>query len=76
MDFSAWENVAFGYHTCGAYQNGMLMNNAAILRDAEDKMERFDVRPPNPKLSAKNFQAATSKKSLWPAKSKQPPTSL
>ncbi|NBR33400.1 MAG: ABC transporter ATP-binding protein [Rhodobacteraceae bacterium] len=62
MDFSAWENVAFGYHTRDAYQNGMLMNNAAILRDAEDKMERFDVRPPNPKLSAKNFSGGNQQK--------------
>ena len=62
MDFSAWENVALGYHTRDAYQNGMLMNNAAILRDAEDKMERFDVRPPNPKLSAKNFSGGNQQK--------------
>ena len=38
------------------------MNNSAIYADAADKMERFDVRPPNPKLSAKNFSGGNQQK--------------
>ncbi|MFC2969307.1 ABC transporter ATP-binding protein [Acidimangrovimonas pyrenivorans] len=63
MDFAAWENMAFGYHHDPAYQmNGLLMDNRAILRDAQSKMERFDVRPPNAKLAAKNFSGGNQQK--------------
>lgn len=62
MDFSAWENTAFGYHHDPKYQSGLLINNAAIRQDTEEKMERFDVRPPNPKLAAKNFSGGNQQK--------------
>ncbi|MEN8935104.1 MAG: ABC transporter ATP-binding protein, partial [Planktotalea arctica] len=62
MDYMAWENTAFGYHRDPAYQSGIFMNNAAIRKDTEEKMERFDVRPPNPKLSAKNFSGGNQQK--------------
>lgn len=62
MDYMAWENTAFGYHHDPAYQSGILMNNAAIRKDTEEKMERFDVRPPNPKLTAKNFSGGNQQK--------------
>ncbi|MEY8830243.1 ABC transporter ATP-binding protein [Sedimentitalea sp. XS_ASV28] len=62
MEFYAWENVAFGYHRDDIYRNGMLMDNAALHRDTEGKMERFDVRPPDPWLAAKNFSGGNQQK--------------
>ncbi|MGB1209224.1 MAG: ABC transporter ATP-binding protein, partial [Paracoccaceae bacterium] len=62
MDFTAWENVAFGYHHDPAYQSGILMNNAAVRADTQAKMERFDVRPPNPALRARNFSGGNQQK--------------
>ncbi|GAB4384882.1 ABC transporter ATP-binding protein [Albidovulum sp.] len=63
MDFTAWENIAFGYHHDPAYQkNRWLMDNAAILADAAGKMERFDVRPPIPTLLAKSFSGGNQQK--------------
>ncbi len=62
MDFHAWENVAFGYHRDPAYQFGILMNNAALRADTEAKMEKFDVRPPDPWLAAKNFSGGNQQK--------------
>ena len=63
LDFSAWENTAFGYHNDPNYQRGrLLMDNAAILKDAQEKMDRFDVRPPNPMLAAKNFSGGNQQK--------------
>lgn len=62
MDFSAWENTAFGYHRDPDYQSGLLLNNAAIRADTEAKMGRFDVRPPNPALAAKNFSGGNQQK--------------
>ena len=63
MDFHAWENVAFGYHHDAAYQkNRFLMDNAALRADTAAKMERFDVRPPDPWLKAKNFSGGNQQK--------------
>jgi simple sugar transport system ATP-binding protein len=63
MDYTAWENMVFGYHHDPAYQsNRYLMDNAGIQKEAAAKMERFDVRPPNPKLSAKNFSGGNQQK--------------
>ncbi|MCT8330663.1 ABC transporter ATP-binding protein [Albidovulum sediminis] len=63
MDFTAWENMAFGYHNDPAYQkNAILMDNDAILTDAKGKMERFDVRPPIPTLPAKSFSGGNQQK--------------
>ena len=62
MDYSAWENTAFGYHDDPAYQSGIFINNTAIRQDTEGKMARFDVRPPNPRLSAKNFSGGNQQK--------------
>ena len=63
MDFSAWENTAFGYHNDPAYNSGpYATNNAAIKADCAGKMERFDVRPPNPQLAAKSFSGGNQQK--------------
>lgn len=63
MEFAAWENVAFGYHNDPKYnKNSYLMDNNAIRRDAAEKMERFDVRPPDPKLQAKSFSGGNQQK--------------
>ncbi len=63
MDFSAWENTAFGYHHDQKYQrNALFMDNAAIKKDTQEKMDRFDVRPPDPNLAAKNFSGGNQQK--------------
>jgi simple sugar transport system ATP-binding protein len=63
MDFTAWENTIFGYHDDPACQkNALLMDNAAIRAAAAAKMNRFDVRPPNPMLAAKNFSGGNQQK--------------
>ena len=62
MDYQAWENVAFGYHHDPAFQSGMFMNHAAIKADTVEKMARFDVRPPDPRLAAKSFSGGNQQK--------------
>ena len=62
MEYQAWENTAFGYHDAPEYRAGILMNNAAIRADTEEKMARFDVRPPDPSLAAKNFSGGNQQK--------------
>ncbi|MEO0654339.1 MAG: ABC transporter ATP-binding protein [Pseudomonadota bacterium] len=63
MDFMAWENTCFGYHHDPVYQkNGLSMNNTGIVAETEAKMGRFDVRPPNPRLTAKSFSGGNQQK--------------
>ena len=63
LDFTAWENVAFGYHNDPKYQkNALFMDNAALRADTEAKMATFDVRPPIPSLAAKNFSGGNQQK--------------
>ncbi|MEM7644707.1 MAG: ABC transporter ATP-binding protein [Pseudomonadota bacterium] len=62
MDYHAWENVGFGYHHDDRFNSGIFMNLAALRADCEGKMERFDVRPPNPALAAKSFSGGNQQK--------------
>jgi simple sugar transport system ATP-binding protein len=62
MEFYAWENVAFGYHRDPMYRKGLLMDNAALRRDTEAKIEKFDIRPTNPWQTAKNFSGGNQQK--------------
>ena len=62
MEFTAWENLVFGYHHDADIQNGIFMNNAAIRDEAQAKMERFDIRPPDPRLKARNFSGGNQQK--------------
>ncbi|MEI4470984.1 ABC transporter ATP-binding protein [Frigidibacter sp. MR17.24] len=61
LDFTAWENVAFGYHRAG-YGTGPLIDQRALIEDTKAKMERFDVRPPLPALAAKSFSGGNQQK--------------
>jgi simple sugar transport system ATP-binding protein len=63
MDHMAWENVPLGYHNDPKYQRSRLfMNNRALRVDAQEKMDRFDVRPPNPRLAASGFSGGNQQK--------------
>ena len=62
LDFAAWENVGFGYHHLDDFSSGAMMDHAALRRDCETKMQRFDVRPPDPTLAAKNFSGGNQQK--------------
>ena len=58
MDYTAWENMIFGYHG----DQGTIMKNAQILAESQSSMDRFDVRPPNARLAAKNFSGGNQQK--------------
>jgi ABC-type uncharacterized transport system ATPase subunit len=63
MEFAAWENVALGYHNDLKYQRSrLLMDNGALRADTAGKMQRFDVRPPDPELKAKSFSGGNQQK--------------
>ena len=77
LDFSAWENVAFGYFNDPQYQkNALFMDNDALRRDTQRKMEKFDVRPPDPWLAAKNFSGGNQQKIVVAREMEQNPELL
>ncbi|MDO8983053.1 ABC transporter ATP-binding protein [Cypionkella sp.] len=77
MDFSAWENVAFGYHNDPKYQkNALFMDNDALRADTEAKMARYDVRPPIATLAAKNFSGGNQQKIVVAREMEQNPDLL
>lgn len=76
LPYTAWENTVFGYHRDAQSGSGFLMDNAAIKAEAAAKMERFDVRPPNPNLAAKNFSGGNQQKIVLAREIEQNPDVL
>ncbi|MXU64488.1 ABC transporter ATP-binding protein [Oceanomicrobium pacificus] len=63
MPFKTWENTNFGYHNAEQFRGPMgLANQAAMMEDARGKIERFDIRPPDPYLKAANFSGGNQQK--------------
>jgi general nucleoside transport system ATP-binding protein len=77
MDFTAWENTAFGYHNDPKYQkNAFFMDNDALRADTIAKMQTFDVRPPIPTLAAKSFSGGNQQKIVVSREIEQDPDLL
>jgi general nucleoside transport system ATP-binding protein len=77
LDFTAWENVAFGYFNDPDYQkNALFMDNDALRDDTRRKMEKFDVRPPDPWLPAKSFSGGNQQKIVVAREIEQNPVLL
>ena len=77
LDFTAWENIAFGYFNDPEYQkNALFMDNAAIKADTAQTMEKFDVRPPIPTLAAKSFSGGNQQKIVVAREIEQNPAIL
>ncbi len=63
MPFMTWENTAFGYHNAPEYSGRFgLANQRYMMEDARGKMQRFDIRPPNPQLVASSFSGGNQQK--------------
>ncbi len=77
LDFTAWENMAFGYFNDPQYQkNALFMDNEAIKADTARKMQTFDVRPPIPTLPAKSFSGGNQQKIVVAREIEQKPDLL
>ena len=63
MDFKAWENVVLGYHNSALYKKmGVFMSARSMKRDINEKIERFDIRPPLEDLQTKYFSGGNQQK--------------
>ena len=63
MPYQTWENTSFGYHDLPKFCAHLgLMKGDAMREDARGKIERFDIRPPDPNLKAANFSGGNQQK--------------
>ncbi len=63
LRFHAWENMALGYHHAPRYNpSPWFMDGAAIVSDTRARMDRFDVRPADPQLTAEGFSGGNQQK--------------
>jgi simple sugar transport system ATP-binding protein len=62
LAFEERENSILGYHDDPKYLNGPFLNAEAILLDAKGKIEKYDIRPGNPRLKTANFSGGNQQK--------------
>ncbi|PTM97302.1 ABC transporter ATP-binding protein [Mycoplana dimorpha] len=62
LKFEESENAILGYHDDPKYRRGLLLDIDAIRADAEEKIEKYDIRPPNTRLKTANFSGGNQQK--------------
>ncbi len=62
LDFEAAENAVLGYHRGPLAGPGRLISPAAMRSLCARLMQRFDVRPPDPRLRARGFSGGNQQK--------------
>ena len=62
LNFEARENMILGFQDSELAGSGKLFDYKTIQQNCEDKMAHYDVRPPNPRLNAKNFSGGNQQK--------------
>lgn len=60
--FCEYENSILGYHRDPAYSKGLLMDLAAIRKNAVEEIAKYDIRPPDPMLKTANFSGGNQQK--------------
>lgn len=62
LKFEEYENSVLGYHRDQKYGRGMMLDLEAMKHDAVEKIEKYDIRPPNPRLKTANFSGGNQQK--------------
>ena len=62
LDFEAKENIIFGFHRNSLAGEGFLMEPAIMENHCAKQMQKFDVRPRNPNLNARDFSGGNQQK--------------
>ena len=62
LKFEEYENAALGYHRDPKYGRGFMLDLEAMRKDAVEKIEKYDIRPPNPRLKTANFSGGNQQK--------------
>ena len=62
LDSDLEENAILGVHYRAPISSGVFLNSALIERRTREIIENFDVRPPNPELTAKSLSGGNQQK--------------
>ncbi|RCW80865.1 ABC transporter ATP-binding protein [Phyllobacterium bourgognense] len=62
LAFEEYENSILGYHDDPLYLNGPFLDLEAIKADARKKIEKYDIRPGDPRLKTANFSGGNQQK--------------
>ncbi|QKD01921.1 ABC transporter ATP-binding protein [Mesorhizobium loti] len=73
LAFEENENSILGYHDDPRYLKGPFLNVDAIMADAKDKIEKYDIRPGNPRLKTANFSGGNQQKIVLAREIEQDP---
>jgi ABC-type uncharacterized transport system ATPase subunit len=60
--FEEWENSILGYQDDPAYGGGLILDIDAARSEAATRMQKFDVRPANPRLKTASFSGGNQQK--------------
>ncbi|TPI17009.1 ABC transporter ATP-binding protein [Mesorhizobium sp. B4-1-3] len=73
LAFEENENSILGYHDDERYLKGPFLDIDAIMADAKDKIEKYDIRPGNPRLKTANFSGGNQQKIVLAREMEQDP---
>ncbi|TJV10902.1 MAG: ABC transporter ATP-binding protein [Mesorhizobium sp.] len=73
LAFEENENSILGYHDDERYLKGPFLNVDAIMADAKNKIEKYDIRPGNPRLKTANFSGGNQQKIVLAREMEQDP---
>jgi simple sugar transport system ATP-binding protein len=62
LKFEEYENAILGYHRDQRFGRGALLDLDAVRKEAEEKIAKYDIRPPNPRLRTANFSGGNQQK--------------
>jgi simple sugar transport system ATP-binding protein len=62
LSFEQNENAILGYHREEVYLNGPFLDIAAIRNSARERIEEYDIRPPDCRLKTANFSGGNQQK--------------
>lgn len=62
LPFEESQNAILGYHRDERYGNGPFLNPDLIRKAAVEEIEKYDIRPPNPRLKTANFSGGNQQK--------------
>jgi general nucleoside transport system ATP-binding protein len=76
LAFEENENSILGYQGEGLYRNGPFLDIGAIRADAKEKIEDYDIRPPDCRLKTANFSGGNQQKIVVAREIEQDPDVL
>lgn len=62
LPFEEAENSILGIHQRPEYNKGIFLDIETIRKDANEKIEKYDIRPPNNRLRTANFSGGNQQK--------------